>query len=215
MSVTSPAPDPFDLRRAQAEEQDLASLRRQFPGLEVRDCVLEMDGPAPSFFDELWEGRAKGRRAEVMLVAFHADGTVWLHTKSFYPAGIYRLPSGGVHLDETAWEAAVRELREELGVEGEPAQCLGLLRYALFRQGRFQRFSSFVFRFEIGTAEPHPQDSSERICSFRRVPPAELAHVARTLAGLDGQWQDWGRFRALAHAFVHGLWFRQSARPEI
>lgn len=209
MTGTFSVPDPFEIQRAQAEEQDLASLRRQFPELEVRDCVLDMDGPAPSFFDELWEGRAKGRRAEVVLVACHTDGTVWLHTKSFYPAGIYRLPSGGIHLGETAWEAAVRELREEMGIAGEPAQCLGLLRYALFRHGRFQRFSSFVFRFDTGTAEPHPQDSTERICSFQRVPPAELAQVAHTLAGLDGQWQDWGRFRAVVHAFVRGVWSRQ------
>lgn len=213
MTPHPPAVDPFEIQRVLAEDQDLRALRQQFPYLEEHNLVLVMNGPDPSYFDELWEGPAKGRRAEVVLVACHADGTVWLHAKSFYPAGIYRLPSGGVHLGESAWEAAVRELREELGFEGQPAQCLGLVRYELFRRGRSLHFSSFVFRFETGTAEPHPQDSSEHISSFQRVPPAELAKVARALMGLRGQWQDWGSFRAAAHEFVYEIWSRASAWP--
>lgn len=213
MSTHPPAIDPFEIQRVLAEDQDLKALRQQFPYLEERNLVLVMNGPNPSYFDELCKGPAKGRRAEVVLVACHADGTVWLHTKSFYPAGIYRLPSGGVHLGESAWEAAVRELREELGFEGQPAQCLGLVRYELFRRGRSLHFSSFVFRFETGTAEPHPQDSSEHISSFQRVPPAELANVARALMDLRGQWQDWGNFRAIPHEFVHEIWSRASAWP--
>lgn len=213
MSTEPPATDPFEVQRMLAENRDLEPLRRRFPAMEERNYVLMMNGPDPSYFDELRAGLAKGRRAEVVLVACHADGTLWLHSKRFYPAGIYRLPTGGVHLDETAWEAAQRELREELGIAGEPAQCLGLLRYALFRRGRSLHFSSFVFRFETGTAEPLPQDSSESICSFQRVPPAQLAAVAHALMSLGGQWQDWGHFRAIAHEFVHAIWTRDFAWP--
>ncbi|MGQ9516555.1 MAG: NUDIX hydrolase [Anaerolineae bacterium] len=206
MSTEPPAIDPFEVQRVLAENRDLESLRQRFPSMEECNYVLVMNGPDPSYFDEMCKGPAKGRRAEVVLVACHADGTLWLHAKHFYPAGIYRLPTGGVHLGETAWEAAQRELREELGIAGEPTQCLGLLRYELFRRGRSLHFSSFVFRFETGTAEPHPQDSGENICSFQRVPPAQLDAVANALKNLRGQWQDWGHFRAIAHEFVHAVW---------
>jgi 8-oxo-dGTP pyrophosphatase MutT (NUDIX family) len=213
MSSDVPAIDPFEVQRVLAEDQDLRSLRQRFPSLEERNYVLVMNGPDPSYFDELCKGPAKGRRGEVVLVVCHADGTIWLHAKPFYPAGIYRLPTGGVHLGESAWEAAQRELWEELGLKGEPAQCLGLLRYEMFRRGRSLHFSSFVFRFDAGTAEPHPQDSAEPISSFQRVPPAELAKVARALTDLRGQWQDWGNFRAAVHEFVHEIWSRASAWP--
>ncbi len=209
----TPAIDPFEIQRVLAEDQDLKSLRQRFPSLEVQNFLLIMNGPDPSYFDELCKGPAKGRRAEVVLVACHSDGTVWLHTKPFYPAGIYRLPTGGVHLVESAWQAAQRELKEELGFEGEPAECLGLLRYELFRRGRSLHFSSFVFRFDTGTAEPHAQDAGERIAGFQRVPPAELIRVAQELMSLRGQWQDWGHFRAIPHEFVHEIWSRASAWP--
>ena len=36
----------------------------------------------------------------------------------------------------------------------------------------------------------------------RQVPVAELSAVADSLRRLEGEWRDWGEFRAIAHEFV-------------
>jgi 8-oxo-dGTP pyrophosphatase MutT (NUDIX family) len=75
----------------------------------------------------------QGRRAAAVTVpVLIADGTpaVWLTERAAslraHP-GQYAFPGGRVDPDETAAEAALRELREELGVRAHPHQIIGEL----------------------------------------------------------------------------------------
>lgn len=189
------------------ERRDAAFLRAHFPGYPELTLSLSMETPGESFFDELAEGLHHGRRGEVVLVVFHADGRLWLHTKAFYPSEVYRLPSGGIQAEELAWDAAGREVREEMGMSLVPSAFLGLLRYRLTRQEHHIPFVSYLFRFEAGEAEPRNGDEEEAISGFRCIPPAELPAVACRLRALEGRWRDWGQFRALAHDVLYG-WLR-------
>ncbi|MEW5958361.1 MAG: hypothetical protein AB1801_11585, partial [Chloroflexota bacterium] len=43
---------------------------------------------------------SKPRRGEVVMVVPTEQGDIWLHTKAFYPAGVYRLMTGGLETGE-------------------------------------------------------------------------------------------------------------------
>ena len=49
------------------------------------------------------------RRAEIVMVLPRPEG-ILVHTKSFYPEGTLRLPTGGVHRKEPILKAARREV---------------------------------------------------------------------------------------------------------
>lgn len=184
------------------EQRDFEILSTHFPHLVVHRVVLSMDASVPSFFDELAAGPAHGRRGEAVLGILHRDGGVWLHTKQFYPAGAYRLPSGGIGLDELTLDAAQRELREETGLDLEPCDCAGILCCRLQRANRTLDFTSYVFLFPGDLAVPASRDPGEQISDYRLVDRDALPGVAQTLRRLPPAWQDWGAFRALAHDFL-------------
>ena len=142
------------------------------------------------------------RQGEVVLVLRRPSGCILLQTKAFYPAGAYRMPTGGIGEGEPLLAAVQRELREETGLQGRVARFLGVLHYRFTRGGLEQERSSYVFLVDLGPEPPQPEDESERITGFCEVPPEALPEVARRLAQMDAEWAVWGRFRALAHEFV-------------
>ena len=195
--------DTLTARFALIEQHDLMDLSARYPDFEVQNLRLDMNRSTPSFFDELVEGFAKGRRGEVLLTIRHRDGRIWVHTKAFYPAGAYRLPTGGIGANEPALEAARREVWEEAGLHAEPSECAGILRYQLRRGERVIPFISYLFLFDGGTHAPAPHDAGERISDFTRISPSALLDMARDLRNVaPSRWQDWGHFRALAHDFL-------------
>jgi 8-oxo-dGTP diphosphatase len=142
------------------------------------------------------------RRGEVVLVICRPNGLIILHTKRFYPAGVYRLPSGGIRRGERVLEAMWRETQEETGLEVEIERFLGLLEYEFHHRDERLPFVSYVFLGRERGGYLAPQDESEQITAFRAVAVDELATVAEALRALPDPWRDWGAFRALAHDFV-------------
>ena len=61
--------------------------------------------------------KSADRRGEVVLAICHGGNKVLLHTKSFYPDGVFRLLSGGIRPDESVENALLREAREETGLD--------------------------------------------------------------------------------------------------
>ena len=142
--------------------------------------------------------RLRERPGEVVLVLRASDGTFWLHTKSFYPPGIYRLATGGLEAGESPDDAYVRELLEETGIApAPPPRRVGRIGYRE-NSGRFP-FESYLYGIEHVDAIPSPADQDERITAWRKVPRSDLVDVARTLRTLPAEWRSWGVFRAVAH----------------
>ena len=177
------------------DEGEIEKLAEQYGPFPRRRYVLRMGREE---FDYWREKVARDRRGEVVLVIRRPDGKVILHTKDFYPAGIYRLPSGGVGWGEDVLRAVHREAREETGLEVEVERLLGIIEYEFRCGDTAVPFVSYVFLVRKGEGELAPQ-GGEHIASFRFVHPEELPAVAAALRNLRGDWRDWGRFRAIAH----------------
>jgi len=74
--------------------------------------------------------------------------------------GVVALPKGHPEGREPAVEAAAREVREEAGVEGEPVEKLGDIRYWYRRDGQrvLKIVSFFLFRYRSGSVENHDHE---------------------------------------------------------
>lgn len=111
-------------------------------------------------------------------VAVFRDGRVLLAQRGRAPlVGLWSLPGGGVELGETLEDAALRELREEVGVE---AEIIGFNRHveAIERdgEGRVRAhfvIASFVARWVAG--EPRTGDEAAAVAWVDPLAPGERA----------------------------------------
>lgn len=139
------------------------------------------------------------RRGEAVMVMPNPDGQIWLHTKKFYPEGIYRLMTGGLDPGETAEQALMREALEETGFTTEIDRCLAVVTYDLANGVGQYPFVSFVFMTKPIEGVPTPIDPGETIEDFKPIPVEGLFETAQQLRQLEGKFADWGRFRAVTH----------------
>lgn len=164
---------------------------------QVRTYELPGCGDQERFW-EMWGSR----QAEVVLVLRRPDGRLLLQTKRFYPAGTYRLASGGIRAGEDLLAAVRRETQEETGLPAQPVRFLGILRYRFQHCAEPLERASYVFLLDVGPGAPCPTDESEQISAYCEVPARDLPAIAERLEHLAGEWGVWGRFRAIAHWFV-------------
>jgi 8-oxo-dGTP pyrophosphatase MutT (NUDIX family) len=179
---------------------ELQALEEAF-GPFPREAVDLTVGPESEAF---WHPmRAKNRRGEVVLVLQPEPGRVLVHTKAFYPPGVYRLPTGGILPGEAILDALRREAAEETGLSVEPERFLGLVEYRFRREAEEASFASWAFLLRpVGRGAVHSQDTAEQIAEFRAVPVEDLRRIAAQLRALPLPWTDWGRFRAVVHDLV-------------
>lgn len=118
------------------------------------------------------------RAAAVCVTIAVRDGrpVIWLEERAATlrsHAGQYALPGGRIDADETAAQAALRELAEELGVHAAPEQIVGRLDDFATRSGFV--ISPFVIWLGVVTEQP-------------RLNPAEVARIhIITLPELDAE----------------------------
>lgn len=149
------------------------------------------------------------RTAEVVLIVPRPAEKVLVHTKSFYPSGVWRLPTGGLWPDETIEHAFLREGMEETG---NPLKPVRFLFHLCFRwEGSPKEFQSYGFLTSPAEGPVASRDPHEQITAFRDVGRKEFASVMERLETLAGTWTAWGKFRAAPHRVVLGLWPREGA----
>ena len=139
------------------------------------------------------------RPGEIVLIIPRPPRSVLVHTKSFYPPDLYRLPTGGLKGGEELSVAIHRELHEETGFELEVLQFLFHLEVRMVETSRQRRFHSFGFLLAPTSKEPALQDTDERITGFKDLPLEKLKGMAYRLRRLPPPWSLWGRFRAKPH----------------
>jgi 8-oxo-dGTP pyrophosphatase MutT (NUDIX family) len=183
------------------DEAEVSQLAAAYGPTERRQMSVGMQFAT---FENWWERLVKksNRRGEVVLAIQRPDGQVLLHTKRFYPPGTYRLPSGGVHPGEAVLAGAIREAKEETGLDVTVEHFVGIIEYEFYHDQRRLPFVSYVFLTRAGADAPAVQDPDEQITGFRYVSPAEIRQVAAQLRALPPDWSDWGAFRALPHDLV-------------
>lgn len=196
------------------DAEELKWLYKRWGAFPVEQATLDVADPFLS--GEHQQLASNGRRAEICYVLHRGDPMqgILLYSKTFYPEGMYRLPTGGVHDGERVLDTLVREIFEETGLrvgvgEGQPyiERCLGVLNYEL-RHATLGAISFATYHFLVRIpfyAEIMPQDPEESICSWQWRPATELHLVADKLMmthRISREWADWGRYRALSHRFI-------------
>ena len=165
-----------------------------------RQVIVEVDKEYLNYL-----AKARGdmdTRSEVVMVIQRPDGRVLVNSKSFYPAGIFRLPSGGIHPGESPEDAFTRETLEETGLPSIIESTIAEIIHHCVCGEDSVDITSHIFLGSLSTQMPHPIDISEQISDYKEVDIAELRHIAHQLNHLTGKWQGFGRFRAVAHELV-------------
>jgi NAD+ diphosphatase len=182
-------------------ERELDELAKRF-GEPVRDVIpihRFSRSRGPSGFP-----LSSRRTAEVVLVIPRPSVKILVHTKRFYPTGVWRLPTGGLHPGESIENALLREGREETGLCLTPSRFLFHLRYDW--EGVDKVFQSYGFLTEPTDGTITSSDPHEQITAFQDIDRSGLVAVIERLETLAGTWTAWGRFRAAAHRVILKMW---------
>ena len=148
--------------------------------------------------------RASDRRGEVVLAIERPNGHLLLHRKAHYAADHFRLPTGGVNLEEPVLDAALRETAEETGLHVAVARFLAVIDYTLRFDPIRLPFVSYLFHLRE-TGGRLSLDGGE-VESFSECRPGELYAIAATLRSIPGERGYWGRWRAVAHEVAAEAW---------
>jgi 8-oxo-dGTP pyrophosphatase MutT (NUDIX family) len=91
---------------------------------------------------------------------------------------ILALPKGHPDGDESAEEAARREVREETGIEAEVVERLGDVKYWYVRGGErvMKIVAFFLFRYRSGSVEDHDHEVEEALWIPLEEAPRRLAY---------------------------------------
>lgn len=166
-------------------------------------CHLDFTISSAVLFDMVVKMSHKKRRGEVVMLIPNEHNHFWLHTKSFYPSGVYRLMTGGLETGEKPAEALRREVLEETGFKVKIQGCLAVITYSLQANQVNLPFVSYVFLTTPTKGLPQSTDPGEDIAHFQAVPRAGLPQVAQQLRSISGHFADWGLFRAAAHQVAY------------
>ena len=185
--------------------EEVETLARRFGEPHRKTCTMDVTQATYDAWTRKITTGPVACRGEVIMVIVRPSGNVLLHTKVFYPTGVYRLLTGRVLWPDDVEQTLHREVREETSLEVNVERLLGLIDYQFHWNGKALPFVSYVFELhEIG-GELCCIDTDEGITEFRDTTINELSRVARQLEQLEPRWQDWGNFRAVAHYMVQTL----------
>jgi 8-oxo-dGTP diphosphatase len=166
----------------------------------VKATNVELDA---HYFNRLLTARGElDTRSGVVMVLPRPGGRILLLTKSFYPAGIYNLPTGGIHPGETPEDAFSREVIEESGLPSAPQSAIGRMDQRCVFEDQGLDFTHYFILGTETSETPHPTDDSESISGYMDAGVDDLRRLADDMRKLTGRWLGFGQFRAPALDFV-------------
>jgi 8-oxo-dGTP pyrophosphatase MutT (NUDIX family) len=161
--------------------------------------------------DELERRRALGRAHDVTIAIVDRERIAVIRKRG-YPEGAYRIPSGGIHPEESFVDGATREALEETGlsvqIEDYPLQV-----HADFVCGpRRARWTTHVMLARVlpGSEDEPRQRDTEEIESARWIGWRELIDVVNPILRDSGR--GGLRYRARLHERLHEV-LRSADRP--
>jgi 8-oxo-dGTP pyrophosphatase MutT (NUDIX family) len=104
--------------------------------------------------------RLKNRVHDVTIYAFRGDELAVIK-KHVYPEGVYRAPSGGVHPGETIEQGALREMKEETGLDVKIEKYLIRSKVDFHWQSEVIHWTTHVFQARPLHFDIYPLDLRE------------------------------------------------------
>lgn len=174
------------------------------------DNLTQRYGPAQTLVVEMGDNsylRQGSRLCEVCMVIRRPSGRLLTMKKTFYPAGAYRLLTGGIEPGESILAALHREIQEETGLTTTLIRFLGAI---VYRLESHPRFATFAFLLEETGGVLHTNDPEEQLEAFQEIEIDTLPLIIERLGKLghhygpeiESYWDDWGRFRTAVHRLV-------------
>ncbi len=120
-----------------------------------------------------------GRAHDITLYIRKGESYIFI-AKPFYPPGLFRAPSGGVHPDEDFIAGAKREAMEETGVEIELERYILRIRVCFESEKESVLWVSHIFTAKHVVGEIDPQDLEE-IREARLIHPREIPELIRLM----------------------------------
>jgi kynurenine formamidase/ADP-ribose pyrophosphatase YjhB (NUDIX family) len=200
------------MARPDSEHQLLVRLYGRAPAE-----VQRLSAPVSDF--AFWRGRMVDRRGEVVFGLLRRgprDERMVTTRMAGYPAGVFRVPSGGVQPGEAVIDALWREVAEELNVPFRVAAYAGKTDF-VFSDGGGEEFvfPSYCFLLEqTGDRSARPRSDGGEIAAWREMEIEQVVAQAAVLAGLSGEWADWGKYRAHSTARLAAAWAIRRASVE-
>ncbi|HSF17961.1 MAG TPA: NUDIX hydrolase [Vicinamibacteria bacterium] len=114
----------------------------------------------PPEMDEVERHRNLGRAHDVSLVIQEADRLAVIR-KPGYPEGAYRIPSGGIHPEESFVDGAIREALEETGLTVRIEDYLLQIHANFTCDERSSKWTTHVMLARREEGELVPRDSGE------------------------------------------------------
>lgn len=184
---------------------EIEALARRFGEPSRQTCNMEVSQATYDAWSRKVSTSPVACRGEVIMVIVRPNGSVLLHTKDFYPSGVYRLLSGRVLWQDEVESTLLREVAEETSLDVSVERFLGVIEYHFQWRDRTLPFVSYLFHLRELGGRLCCLDEGEGITDFREASIEQLSDVAAQLERLEPDWQDWGQFRAVAHHMVHEL----------
>jgi len=191
----------LDLFKDIIDKDEFIRLNRSFSDFPIEKHELNLGHDNFAHWHRILVEK-QNRRGEIAFAIANEDNNYLVHTKSFYPNGIYRIPTGGIKVEEPVVDAFQRELLEETGFSSPPEKLFGVILYVFKYAGQQLPFASYLFKVRVKNEEPLPQDSDEDISGFKWVDLDGIARIVKNLKNIGGGWQDWGRMRSIPHELL-------------
>lgn len=155
------------------------------------------------FYNEFNRNIETDRRGEVAFFLQRKNGRFVLVRTSFYPQGLYRVPTGGIQFGESVEHALFREIKEELGVEVEVKEFLGVAEHNIsYENEKTLNFCSFVFWLNEVSGELIHDATQNEISGYIEADKEKICEVSDFLKNMNGKWKDWSSFRYETTGFI-------------
>jgi len=141
-------------------QDDVAEMEARLGKPAVRDMTYEID---PSEFDMVESSMYKGRAHDVTMFIRKKDdpSSIVVIRKPFFPPRVFRAPSGAANNGESLESGAVRESKEETGLDVELTCYVARINVKFTADGRVIEWTSHILEAGQVSGEIDPVDTHE------------------------------------------------------
>jgi len=147
-----------------------------------RDLQMQLETSLEEF-TTIRESQKDGRSHDLTFFIFKGEELIFI-AKPWYPPGMYRAPSGGLHPGESFAEGAKREIYEETGVDVEIEKYLLRIDVTFTCGDDRIDWKTHIFKVKYLHGESHPIDTEE-IKEVKLVKISDVPQIKRIMLSLN------------------------------